>query len=168
MRQVTTSEVDGKAVFVAPAPREPERSRGLRIWRLGGHDSLPAPLPAAGLPAEVGAMFPPASGFRVYRTILPPEAGAEGDVGIEGLDDLYEDGDFHRTDSVDVVWVLAGEVGLELDDGAIEWLEAGDVVVQNGTRHAWRNRSGADAMLGSICFGAVRDAAAGEFDKTAS
>jgi hypothetical protein len=28
---------------------------------------------------------------------------------------------------------------LDLDDGVTASLRAGDVVVQNGTRHAWRN-----------------------------
>jgi hypothetical protein len=156
MRQVTTTEVDGKAVFASPPAVEPERSHGFHIWRLGGHDSLPAPLPAAGLPPEVGRMFPPASGFRLYRTVIPPDSAARAAGAIEGLDELLEDDGFHRTDSVDVVWVLAGEVGLELDDGAVEWLSAGDLVVQNGTRHAWRNRGDEDATLGTVCFGAVR------------
>jgi hypothetical protein len=30
---------------------------------------------------------------------------------------------------------------LELDDGAEVVLKAGDCVIQNGTRHAWHNRS---------------------------
>lgn len=46
----------------------------------------------------------------------------------------------HTTDSVDYGIVLSGRIGLELDDGATVELEPGDVVVQNGTRHAWRPR----------------------------
>jgi uncharacterized cupin superfamily protein len=34
--------------------------------------------------------------------------------------------------------VLEGEVWLELDDGKQVHLKPHDVVVQNGTRHAWR------------------------------
>ncbi|WP_021592760.1 cupin domain-containing protein [Actinomadura welshii] len=45
----------------------------------------------------------------------------------------------HTTDSIDYVLVVAGEVTLELDDGEGTVLRAGDAVVQNGTRHAWRN-----------------------------
>jgi len=46
----------------------------------------------------------------------------------------------HTTDSVDYVLVLDGEVWLELDDGELTRLRAGDTVIQNGTRHAWRNQ----------------------------
>lgn len=43
----------------------------------------------------------------------------------------------HTTDSVDYGILLQGSIKLELDDGATIELEPGDVVVQNGTRHAW-------------------------------
>lgn len=44
----------------------------------------------------------------------------------------------HTTDSVDYGVILSGRIKLELDDGQLVELEAGDVFVQNGTRHAWR------------------------------
>lgn len=47
----------------------------------------------------------------------------------------------HRTSSLDYGIVLSGEVELELDDGVVETCRAGDVVVQRGTMHLWRNRS---------------------------
>lgn len=53
---------------------------------------------------------------------------------IEGPDDLG----MHTTDSIDYIFVLSGNVTLELDDRQKEDLAPGDVVIQNGTRHAWR------------------------------
>lgn len=47
----------------------------------------------------------------------------------------------HTTDSVDYGILLQGTMRLELDDGESVELEAGDIVVQNGTRHAWRYTS---------------------------
>lgn len=47
----------------------------------------------------------------------------------------------HRTNSIDYGIVLSGSVELELDDGARTRLEAGDIVVQRGTMHAWHNPS---------------------------
>ena len=47
----------------------------------------------------------------------------------------------HRTNSIDYGIVLAGEVELELDDGVKTLLRPGDVVVQRGTIHLWRNPS---------------------------
>ena len=45
----------------------------------------------------------------------------------------------HKTNTVDYAVVYEGEIWLELDDAEILHLKRGDVVVQNGTRHAWRN-----------------------------
>jgi quercetin dioxygenase-like cupin family protein len=47
----------------------------------------------------------------------------------------------HRTNSLDYGIVISGEVELELDNGAVELCRAGDVVVQRGTIHLWRNVS---------------------------
>ena len=47
----------------------------------------------------------------------------------------------HRTDSLDYGIVMSGVIELELDDGAVTRLEAGSVIVQRGTVHAWRNPS---------------------------
>lgn len=48
---------------------------------------------------------------------------------------------FHRSSSIDYGIVLAGDVELELDGGAVKIARAGDVIVQRGTVHLWRNPS---------------------------
>ena len=47
----------------------------------------------------------------------------------------------HRSFSIDYGLVIAGELELELDGGEIVPLKAGDIVVQRGTNHLWRNPS---------------------------
>lgn len=47
----------------------------------------------------------------------------------------------HRTNSLDYGIVVSGTVELELDDGDVTRLGAGDIVIQRGTIHAWRNPS---------------------------
>lgn len=47
----------------------------------------------------------------------------------------------HRTNSIDYGIVLSGEVELELDDGVVQLCRAGDIIVQRGTIHLWRNPS---------------------------
>lgn len=47
----------------------------------------------------------------------------------------------HRTNSIDYGIVLSGEVQLELDGGALETCGPGDIIVQRGTIHLWRNPS---------------------------
>ena len=62
----------------------------------------------------------------------------------------------HRTNTVDYVVVLDGEICLELDDQQERVLKPHDIVIQNGTRHAWRNRSERPATLAVILVGAQR------------
>lgn len=47
----------------------------------------------------------------------------------------------HRTSSLDYGIVMSGVVELELDDGHITQVAAGDIIIQRGTIHAWRNPS---------------------------
>jgi quercetin dioxygenase-like cupin family protein len=63
-------------------------------------------------------------------------------IRLRGLADHFEKEDpgMHKTNTVDYAIVYEGEIWLELDDAKTIHLKRGDVVVQNGTRHAWRNR----------------------------
>jgi len=49
--------------------------------------------------------------------------------------------------------VLDGTIVLELDDGETVALHKGDVVIQNGTRHAWRNPTDAPATVAFFVVG---------------
>ena len=44
---------------------------------------------------------------------------------------------------------------MDLDDGVEVHLRAGDTVVQNGTRHAWRNHTDQPAVLAVFMAGAT-------------
>lgn len=50
-----------------------------------------------------------------------------------------DSGHLHRNQSLDYGVVLKGSVQLVLDDGVEETLREGDVFVQKGTVHAWKN-----------------------------
>lgn len=50
----------------------------------------------------------------------------------------------HRTQSLDYGVVLEGEVEMILDDGVTRVMGRGDVAVQRGTNHGWRNTSGTE------------------------
>ncbi|MDP9012395.1 MAG: cupin domain-containing protein [Pseudomonadota bacterium] len=89
----------------------------------------------------------------------PQAAAAEMAQLAPGMAERFEvdHPGMHRTDSVDYGFVLSGEIWLELDEGRTEHLQLGDVVVQNGTRHAWRNRSDRPATMVFVMLGARRD-----------
>jgi hypothetical protein len=84
--------------------------------------------------------FPPDS-VRTRPEFDVAAADAEEREFIPGLAELFEQDapGMHRSETVDYAVVLDGEIWLELDDDATTHLREGDVVVQCGTRHAWRN-----------------------------
>lgn len=51
------------------------------------------------------------------------------------------DSPMHRTVSIDYGVVLEGEIELVLDSGESRIMKRGDVSIQRGTNHLWRNRS---------------------------
>ena len=63
----------------------------------------------------------------------------------------------HTSDSVDYGIVIRGEMLLELDDGKTVHLRQGDCVVQNGTRHRWRNPLPEPCLMAFVLIGAKRE-----------
>ncbi len=56
----------------------------------------------------------------------------------------------HRTDSIDYLIVMKGEIDMELDDGVEVHLKQGDVMVQRGTIHNWINRGTETCVIAVI------------------
>ena len=60
----------------------------------------------------------------------------------------------HRTDSIDYAVVMSGAIEMELDDGVVVKLKAGDVLVQRGTIHNWVNRGTEDCIIAFVLISA--------------
>ena len=71
-------------------------------------------------------------------------------------------GMMHRTDTVDYVVCLAGEIDMEMDDGVLVHMNTGDVMVQQGTNHSWLNRGTKTARLGFLLMDAKAKPGRGE------
>jgi hypothetical protein len=84
--------------------------------------------------------FPPVNGARLWRLVIPP-------------DDPSAPAPFHATATVDLGFVLRGQVTLELEDGSAAYLVEGDSFVQHGAAHRWRNLATEDAVLGVVVIG---------------
>ena len=67
----------------------------------------------------------------------------------------------HRTDSIDYIVVISGEIDMELDDSVVQ-LKTGDVMVQRGTIHNWVNRGTAPCVLAVILIAAKSVEAGGK------
>lgn len=169
-RVVTGRTPEGKSVFVSDAEVPPitlDLLPGAAFHRLWGTD-VPVQLPTDGAPPSIPQYFPPLGGFRFglftvgpdAETLPPgldiPAAFAEIRQKLPGLADVIEldHPGMHTTDTIDYEIVISGEVWLELDDGQEVHLKPGDTVIQNGTRHAWHNKSSMPCVLAVTLIGA--------------
>lgn len=140
--------------------------KNFELWSTQGPRRVPhrGPLP------KMTRYFPNQNGTVLRYFELPPrrigrrsrldEASGAKEIArvLPGLLEHMEPGTagMHTTDTVDYIIVLQGRVFLELDNKKQVELRAGDCVIQNGTRHAWHNRSNRPALLAAILLGAVR------------
>ena len=169
-RVVTGHDRSGKAVFASDTQVDaltPALLPGSEFHRLWGGNRAPS-FPDDGSLPDQNPYFPPVGGFRFGMFTLPPEsqsrpavtdlpaAVTELEAALPGLSSFMEADapGMHTTATIDFEVVLEGEVWLELDDGAVAHLRAGDCVVQNGTRHAWHNRGHKPARLAVFIIGA--------------
>jgi mannose-6-phosphate isomerase-like protein (cupin superfamily) len=171
-RVVTGRDAAGKAVIASDGT--PPRSHDLvhvpgmstaMLWATGPGDPAgagpdPTPQVASQVPVPGGTCFvivrfPPDSVFR-QPGFDAGAADAEQRLASPGIPELMEPGNpgMHTTPTVDYCVILSGEVWLDLDDGGLTCLRAGDTVVQNGTRHAWRNLSGEPVTMAVVMVGA--------------
>jgi mannose-6-phosphate isomerase-like protein (cupin superfamily) len=173
-RVVTGQDASGKSVFVSDTEVDPVELAilpGTAFHRLWGSDEQPV-LPTDGTQPEAPLYFPPRNGYRFSFFTLGPDSVTipqDLDIGaaleelgtkLPGLAEAMEPENpgMHTTDTVDIDVVISGEVVLELDDSREVHLSAGDCVIQNGTRHAWRNRTNEPVVIFVALLGAERKA----------
>ncbi|MEE2782690.1 MAG: cupin domain-containing protein [Pseudomonadota bacterium] len=154
-RVITGHDANGKAIFVKEEPEKVTIASPIvdwhEVWATHAHDTIPIDVSdtqSRERYSDVHKAFPETkqSFFRVLDfkpgdlSEISKEASANLFAQLPGLGEHMESEDpsMHTTDSIDYGVVLSGSITLELDDGASVVLNAGDVYVQNGTRHAWR------------------------------
>lgn len=117
-------------------PRE-----GVASTLMWSTDSMPADIAVGEDVEDMGA--------RILGT-APPENGTRFIV-MEFAPGIASQ--MHRTETIDYIAVLGGEIDMDMDDSTVK-LRAGDVMVQRGTHHAWVNRSAAPARLAIVLIDA--------------
>ncbi len=142
-RVVTGHDAKQAAKILIDAPatnKRTSKSGGVStlIWCT---DRVPADISigenAEDMGARVLGTLPPPNGTRFTVNDIPP--GRSGPM--------------HRTETIDYVIVLAGELEMQMDDSTVK-LKAGDVLVQRGTNHAWINRGAKPARVAFILIDA--------------
>jgi quercetin dioxygenase-like cupin family protein len=126
-RIVTGNDKNGKAIFIADNSFEPILiSTGdaamATIWTTS---AVPADCndETDGRMRETGATLKGGSVIRIVD-MLPGTSSP-----------------MHRTSSVDYGIIMSGKIELELENGAFKTINEGEIIVQRGTIHKWRNPS---------------------------
>ncbi|KAH8689887.1 hypothetical protein BGW36DRAFT_329247 [Talaromyces proteolyticus] len=138
-RYITTHNRDGESVFLSSS-QVPEC----------------APFHSAGEDGELALLYSTDTfpvqcqnevDVAVYDSCLhmPPGISPENGTVFRVIDmQPLKETPMHRTVTVDYSVVLEGEVDLVLDSGQKRTLHRGDVTIQRGTAHSYRNRSNED------------------------
>jgi mannose-6-phosphate isomerase-like protein (cupin superfamily) len=169
-RIVTGHDADDKAIIVSDAPPAHVQLVGgpggptfFEVWHTLETPALIHPQPDEADEANL-MLPPPVNGTRIRVIEFPPESDAIRNLtGAEAADKFKSMGDesaatsqqgaphplMHKTKTVDYGIVLEGEITMVLDRGETT-LKAGDIVIQNGTNHAWANRSGAICRMAFV------------------
>jgi hypothetical protein len=166
-RIVTGHHPDGTAVVVKDGQIDPvTRSAGVASALLWVTDETPADISGhtdraertIGVPPPINGSilrvvdFPPVEGeIKVDNAAFTSEMGLGTQTRRKGK---YTDHPFmHRTKSIDYAIVLDGEIDMLLDDSKIH-LKAGDILVQQGTNHAWVNTGKTTCRIAFVLIGA--------------
>jgi mannose-6-phosphate isomerase-like protein (cupin superfamily) len=163
-RRIVTGTVNGKSVVRTDEPLpayEFKTVPGYRHTLVWVNPAIPDLSKEQRFDSYPDSVVPGPGGTSLHFVTLPPgsvfadpsfDAQAAQDEALArlpGLADHFETEDpaMHKTNTVDYSIVYDGEIWMELDDGETVHLKSGDVVVQNGTRHAWRNKGTKPATM---------------------
>jgi mannose-6-phosphate isomerase-like protein (cupin superfamily) len=162
-RRVVSGHVRGKGVVLFDGPARNRKLRaatGIVSTLLWATDESPADISGTADRAERDMGVPPPDRGTVFRIVeFPPEPkdisreAVLKEMGISG-----PSGDrhpaMHKTRSIDYAVVLEGEIDMLLDDSEVH-LCAGDVLVQQGTNHAWVNRGAKPCRIAFVLIDAA-------------
>jgi mannose-6-phosphate isomerase-like protein (cupin superfamily) len=166
-RVVTGHDANGRSIIAEDIESDVPEMPGIGpIFRAWSADE-PATFPGPGVDPEAAGYFPPVGGVRMLISTLNPGYGAEStgedhdlEAAAPDVADAMEDDapGMHTTNTTDFEVILSGTVIMELDDGAEVKLGPGDVIIQNGTRHRWRNPGPDPITMAVVMVGAHRRA----------
>ena len=142
-RVITGHDNKNTAKVIKDTPSSNIRSRmaGTSSTLIWCTDSMPCDMPIGENAEDMGARilgtYPPVHGTRFIVMQIDP--------GVPGA--------MHRTETIDYIICIEGEIDMDMDDSTVK-LKAGDTMVQRGTNHSWVNRSDKPAKLAIVLIDA--------------
>lgn len=167
-RIVTGHNAEGKSVIaedaIATSILDLEAVPGLRATDLWETTTAPADLSGEADPVDRPMHLEPRPTGTICRVVeFPPDAAWQDRTDASEVFSSMQAGHtadstsstpmMHKTASVDYAIVLAGEIWAVMEEGET-CMQAGDVLIQRATNHAWSNRSAEPALVAFILVGA--------------
>lgn len=94
--------------------------------------------------------FPPDS---TWRDVKDPDSWFDSVGAASARDSESDDPMRHKTDTIDYIIVMKGEIYAVLDDEEV-LLKAGDTFIQRGTVHSWSVRGSEPCLVGVVLVAA--------------
>lgn len=164
-RIVVGVDHEGKSTFVSDGKTETRvATEGYTINQIWQATSVPTPVMAENTLGREALIPPPPTGYTYVITTFPPDnswdfaagyAKALADAGAAGSANENDPPGMHKTDSVDIVTVIDGEIWALVETGET-LMKPGDTLVQRGTKHAWNNRSERNCTIAALHMSVVR------------
>ncbi len=168
-RVVVGHDPQGRAVALfdgstVPKQRSPGGNAVLNLWVTS---EFPVDLTGAADKAEAKVGVPPPANGTIFRivefppgsitTVAAPHSDQSKTLTAMGIDPATQGyarhPDTHRTKTINYAIILDGEIDMLMDDSEVH-LKAGDVLVQQGTNHAWVNNSGKNCRIAFVLIDA--------------
>ena len=168
-RVVTVIDADGvsRVESDGPPPGVVHNPSGTVLHAAWTIDGLPVAAGAAGDRDDYH--FLPGPGGMIFRRVeVPPDTGRFVDDKGNPREPLPDEG-MHQTPTIDLIQVLEGDLWLVLPSGEDVHLKPGDLVVQRGTVHAWRNRTDRPTRYFAVMLSAdLPEGQAGDYSQAES
>lgn len=168
-RVVTTHASDGKAITLCDTAKpltQINPDLAVRTCLLWVTDATPAEMTGPEDRSERTIGIAPPSNGSIFRIVDFPPESKEKELPPGYMASRLSMGHgktrawparhpfTHRTPSIDYAIILSGETDMLLDDSEVH-LKVGDVLVQQGTNHAWVNRGSEPCRIAFVLIDGV-------------
>ena len=167
-RVVTGHNEQGRSIFIsdgdAPTVKEMESMPGLALTDLWKTNESPTNNQGNDEATGEPVVLEPSANGTIFRIVeFPPDDQWRGQAsGADAFDSIgaghaadsnSEDPMMHKTNTIDYLIVVKGEIWAILDDDEV-CLKQGDVMVQRGTNHSWSVRTSEPCLLAAVLVNA--------------
>jgi mannose-6-phosphate isomerase-like protein (cupin superfamily) len=167
-RIVTGHDENGRSIFIADSNAtsvySPKGQPNVGMTDLWVQATTPASNDGnVDTAPETITLMPPRNGSVCRVVEIPPDSERNFEAMKEHFEGMHagtllaksaaRHPAFHKTDSLDYIFILRGEIWALVDEQEV-LMKQGDCLIQRGTSHAWSNRTSEPCLLVAVLIDA--------------